>query len=510
MDFFNEIRKKRKEKKQKKLIFKIIGGIVSFLLPLLLVMILIFLVLSPLLLFLDKTASIFNPDESQNDKKTFESAILVKEKEYLDEHNLQIDKELILSVLMYGRSYNYDGEYDVDDECFGIASLFKNELNDSCNSESRNDSKKLTKYAKLLADGMVKHYYEYTCAHYENVTKTECDEALNIPNQSPLKYNSYLLRIEQQDGGGSSGGGSSSNCRTVTEKEHDDLQYCDWSPRENDDYLCEGICDPEYDVYKEEKWELKSKEEFITWLKLSEFEEDEYGDKGYNIADKLREVHINMSAEDEEKTVDEAISDIYLFYESVKQSNSSNPNNPAALPDLVYTEGGFSGKIYAWNQCALGGATIPYSGRSYCSGGCGLASTATIIGSLTGSGISPIEIGNTYCTPSTCVSGGTYGFDICSRAARANGLTVSSFGASNGTMMQYAIKKMGEGNSLIQILLKAGSPTGNRVGHFIVITGFNSDGTVSVVDSGYPSNNSKRFQFADLARYSDGMLLVSR
>ncbi len=353
MDFFNEAKQKIKEAKKKWKALKIIGGILSAVAPILLFGILFIIFLSPLLLFIDKTASIFNPDGSQNNKKTFEAAILKKEEHYNgDPYHVQIDKELILAVLLYGRGYGFGKEYSVDEKGAEDGTTIDCDLEDPDDCFGERDiiplaeRRKLIRYSNYLADGMVKQYYEYTCTHFEEKEYWDCnDEAFNFNNHSAFDLNSYYLRLVPIDGGG----GVGDNCTKVKKNVDVYTNFCGESPNLFNTELeqnCKSLCEDDQRVDKELKYGLKTKEEFITWLKLSQFELDEYGDWGYNLGEKLKDVGVTLHPGTEgEEELDKIIEEIYDLYETIKKN--SEPDGGGYIDDIADPYGGDYGE---WSQ----------------------------------------------------------------------------------------------------------------------------------------------------------------
>lgn len=484
MDFFNQF----KEKKKKIMQIKVIGGIIAAFLPILLFAVLMVVIVSPLLLYIDKTASIYNEDGTvDRAKRTFENAILDKEEEW-NEKGVQIDKELILSVLLYGRSYNYDGNYTIPDDC-DIENL------DSCTMNNVNPKdRKLIKYAKELADGMVKSETVYSCQNVTTTLKAVCEEEVSFNYFDKLPF--PILALVPNNPGGDFSGGGCENPKMEEVTIYGDEKYCG-----EDSELCDNVCDAGYKLNSKIVYKLKTTDEYIEFLKTD-----------YNLYSKLVEVGVVKanSKLSKEEVLDKAISEIYDIYYLVRKSDYYGSGN---FPALTYASGSFNGTIWSWNQCSteLKKAIIPHTSRSYCAGGCGLAATATIISSLSGKVTDPVAIGSTYCNSSLCTDGGTYGFSIAVRAANEHGFSYSSnFSGDNQEMMQEMVNKLAAGNSLVMVRVGAGTISSGY--HFIVLTGVNSDGTVTMADSGRPSNSNKSWSLEEVARNAapGGFMIFSR
>lgn len=487
MDIFD----KYKEFKNKLLKIKIVGGILAFAFPLLLIFILIVALVSPITLFLDKTASIYNPDGTINsNKNTFESVILEKEAKF-KEKGVIIDKELILAVLFYGNGYDGFEDYELPEGC-DIDNPDTCIMDDFSSTQNVN----LSKNAAQLAEGMVKEITVHFCQDKYVTSKRVCaDDTVSFQSsfQSVLPILNLMPNLPI-DGGDSLGG-----CKkftTVEKTTYGERKYCG----EDDASLCNNVCNDGYAHSQETVFQLKDKDEFIDFLKNE-----------YHLYDKLVAAGMGeASGEKKEEMIDRAIAEIYEIYDVVK---STYDESNGIFPSLTYTSGSFNGTIYAWNQCSreLSEAVIPYTSRSYCNSGCGLAATATIISSLGSNEINPITIGKSYCTSNLCTNGGTYGFDIAIRAANERGFSYSSnFSGDNQDMMQEMVDKLAAGNSLVMVRVGPGTISSGT--HFIVLTGVNEDGTVTMADSGRTSNNNKNWTLEEIAKNAkpSGFKIFSR
>lgn len=287
--------KQIEEMKKKLMKVKLFLMVVPIVILILFFVVLLVVIVSPILGFMDGTF-----DTTDRTKNTFINTILDRE-EYWNEKGVQIDKELILSVLLYGRAYDYDGDYELEN-C-DLEDI------DSCITSSikKEDNKKMIKYAKELADGMVKEQTIWSCRNQKEVTKVICDDEKAFLPKNTFEPYSYLLRLEIDI---PSGDGGSGPCHTETQTVYTEWNTCGYDDRS----LCDYTCDAGYETSSEKVYNIKTKEEFTAWLK--ETGTDEFGDKGYNLAEKLKDVDIEItgSEEEREKKLDETIESIYNIY----------------------------------------------------------------------------------------------------------------------------------------------------------------------------------------------------
>ncbi len=378
-----------------------------------------------------------------------------------------IDEALVSSVLFYEKGYYSNDYYYLDCALDGSGNCLED---DSVNSQV------IARQAEQLADGMVKTVIQYFCQERIVRTWTTCEYVSSNPNDP-------CIEVEH------------------TEVSYGEEKFCG----EDDETLCNQTCSPGYQLSSKEIYRLKSTDEYIQFLK-----------EDYKIGEKLQDAGWNIPNDPtlRDEAINEAISEIYDMYYVIKNFQATTNPISGEFPSLTYSSGSFNGLIYTWNQCGgdLANVAIPFTGgRSYCAGGCGLVASATIVSSLLGREISPVTIGSSFCTANLCTSGGTYGFEIAKQAASAYGFQYSAqFSSSDETMMQEAVDKLARGNSLVMVRVGAGTIANGL--HFIVITGVNADGTVTIVDSGRPSNNNRTWTLEEIGKNAmpGGFMIVSR
>lgn len=269
---------------------------VAFILLFFLLLIVVFI--APIAGFLD---GIY--DTSDSSKRTFTSEIVKLEEEWSNK-GVQLDKELILAVILYGRGYDYSGDYAFECDSDDI---------DSCitdNNDKINNNGKLIKYVREIAKGMVKEETVYKCRNNKEKTVTVCDDEVSFHTQNRLQPYSYLLQLVPVI---PEGGVLPENCHKETQ-----IEYGEWKRCGQEKSSCDTICDAGYKDDTETIHLLKTEEEFRTWLK--ETGKDEFGDEGYNLSAKLKEVNINITGTEEEKEakLDEIIDRIYDTYTLAK------------------------------------------------------------------------------------------------------------------------------------------------------------------------------------------------
>lgn len=402
MNFFNRddnsdgIGDKLKNKAKKKITAIAVGGI-SSLLPILFFGALFVALVSPVLMFVDKTAGIFDSNGDNNNKNSFENTILDLEEKYSkDPYNVQIDKELILSVLLYGRGYDFDGDYTLD--CNTDATNSEKEDDtylDDCETftDDKKLNKQLSKNAKKLAQGMIKKRTLYSCQHYYQEAYEDCNTTVF---DSRTKSFSYLLRIETD--GPTYNKDEQTSCTTKYRTTYDPVVVCGYGDNAS---VCDNLCEADYEVTSEVVYDLKTKEEFTTWLKLSSSEKDEFGDKGYDIKQKMKDADITLPEDDDEldEFLDDAIGEIYDTY-YVARSNSESGNG--TFTDVVDPYGG---DFSQWYQCnpAWGSISLGSSSNTVCSAGC-LVSSLTVQLVRSGTYIDYDFLGSSDLNPGTFVS----------------------------------------------------------------------------------------------------------
>lgn len=161
--------------------------------------------------------------------------------------------------------------------------------------------------------------------------------------------------------------------------------------------------------------------------------------------------------------------------------------------DIQYVTSNFGNVVY-WNQGDFRKyyfSSDPYNSNPYGgtiqSHGCGPTSVAIIVSSLLNKSISPIETTAQVCKLGGCDSGGSY-IEILSKTMKeVYGLNVKM--TDND---QEVIDALGTNKALVIALVKKGTFTTGK-GHYIVLTGVNSNGQVSVADPGSRENTEKKW-----------------
>lgn len=121
--------------------------------------------------------------------------------------------------------------------------------------------------------------------------------------------------------------------------------------------------------------------------------------------------------------------------------------------------------------------------------GCGPTSAAIVASSILKQNIDPVTMTQKVCLRGGCTSDGSYNDKLGETLSGDYGLTVKM---SNNN--QEVINALGSGNSLVIVLMGPGTFT--KGGHFIVLTGVNSSGQVSVADpASRDRTNQKWFSF---------------
>lgn len=154
--------------------------------------------------------------------------------------------------------------------------------------------------------------------------------------------------------------------------------------------------------------------------------------------------------------------------------------------DISYVDSEF-GKVVYWNQgdyknyyysSDASKCTITQGGcATIASHGCGPTSAAIVASSILQRSITPIEMTEKVCQAGGCTSSGSYN-DTLGKVLKNNyGLNVKM---SNSD--QEVINALGSKNALVIVLMGPGTFTTG--GHYIVLTGVNSQGQVSVADPG--------------------------
>lgn len=142
--------------------------------------------------------------------------------------------------------------------------------------------------------------------------------------------------------------------------------------------------------------------------------------------------------------------------------------------NMSYLTGGV-GKVYYWNQQDFDAYDYGHGCGTIKDCGCGPTSVAIIASTFLQRSISPVETTEKVCSLKGCSSSGS------NNAALGNTLTqiygIKTVSTNNN---QDVINALGTGNALVIALMGPGLFTTG--GHYIVLTGVDSNGKVSVAD----------------------------
>lgn len=116
-----------------------------------------------------------------------------------------------------------------------------------------------------------------------------------------------------------------------------------------------------------------------------------------------------------------------------------------------------------------------YAGTTIAEAGCGPTSMAMVLTYLTGKEVSPVEATNYSLNHGTYVNGQGTAWSYFEKISSDYGINCEESGVSS----QNIVNSLSNGKTVI---MSMGPGTFTRSGHFIVLTGINDDGTVSVAD----------------------------
>ncbi len=177
---------------------------------------------------------------------------------------------------------------------------------------------------------------------------------------------------------------------------------------------------------------------------------------------------------------------IKTFYNEpiVKLSDGSYDGN------VEYGNSAF-GEIIYWNQGDFHQylSTDPlnkWSSGTIQNSGCGPTAVAIVVSSMYGRKISPIETTSKVCSHGSCSSSGTYAEDLVTTLKSDYNMNVTR--TNDG---QSLINSLKSGKSLVIALMGPGIFT--TWGHYIVLTGVNDQGQVSVADPGSRERTNKKW-----------------
>lgn len=153
--------------------------------------------------------------------------------------------------------------------------------------------------------------------------------------------------------------------------------------------------------------------------------------------------------------------------------------------DIKYVTGGV-GNVTYWNQNDFGNYSYGYGCGSIAACGCGPTSVAIIASTFKGQKISPVDTTKSVCSLGGCTSGGSYNGTLGQTLTKIYGIRTKS---TNND--QEVIKELGTGNTLVIAHMGPGVFTSG--GHYIVLTGVNDKGQVSVADPASTKRTQKKW-----------------
>lgn len=175
--------------------------------------------------------------------------------------------------------------------------------------------------------------------------------------------------------------------------------------------------------------------------------------------------------------------------------NNETSKDGNYVSGVTYVDSSFGDVVY-YNQGDYANyyySSDPQKAQYYQSGsaatikshGCGPTSLAIVLSSILGKQITPIETTSAVCKAGGCTSSGSVYSTLVSVA--------QSYGVSTKTTStnQDVIDALSTNNSLVIVLMGPGTFTSG--GHFIVLTGVNSSGQVSVADPGSRARTEQKW-----------------
>ena len=165
-----------------------------------------------------------------------------------------------------------------------------------------------------------------------------------------------------------------------------------------------------------------------------------------------------------------------------QESNSDTSEKSTTYPLLIQTNP-------KWSKVPYGTGTI---GRS----GCGIAALSMVISGLTNEYTTPPDVAS-WAGSRFYVPGAGSSWNIFSSAAKNWGLKVTTINKSNAKAMKSHLKK---GNPII-VSMRTGTFT-NGGGHFIVLTGIDENGKVTVNDPNSVERSNKKWDLSYIINQS--------
>lgn len=208
-----------------------------------------------------------------------------------------------------------------------------------------------------------------------------------------------------------------------------------------------------------------------------------------------------------EKTVTEKIDEninsiIESIFTTTGKYSDGKIGASAYTANVTYVNGSFKNKIAYYNQNDY--KSYPYGNYgTIASHGCGTTSMAIVISSFLGREVSPVETTNWACSNGYCTSSGSSHSVIPGLAAQY-GLN-STNEISSSSNLQPVVDALASGNSLVVVLAKSGEFTNS--GHFLVLTGVDASGNISVADPASRKKTEKTYTLDFLINPTQGHIV---
>ena len=147
---------------------------------------------------------------------------------------------------------------------------------------------------------------------------------------------------------------------------------------------------------------------------------------------------------------------------------------------------GAVGNVTYWNQGDFSNYSYGHGCGSISACGCGPSSVAIVASSFLNRPISPVETTEKVCDLGGCTSNGTINSTLGKTLTTVYGIRTTS--TSND---QEVVNALGTGKALV--IAHMGPGTFTTGGHYIVLTGVNAQGQVSVADPGNRSRTEQKW-----------------
>lgn len=193
----------------------------------------------------------------------------------------------------------------------------------------------------------------------------------------------------------------------------------------------------------------------------------------------------------------------FLDSNNIKSDNDSDTgksdNDSENLPSetIITRAGGFKGKIHYYNQKDYSAYPFSVYG-SISSHGCGPTSLAIVISSLLDEPHDPVEVTKKLCELYGCTNKG----------ATLKGITDTAEAFGMNVNYTYKLDEVRNalmsGDALVVAitnggLIISGGVQLSRGGHYIVLSGIDSNGQINILDPQNPSNNSRTLDLEKLS-----------